>query len=184
MKETTARDALKRWGSNFIKGFSASYIPFFGGGSRKDITAMDFVHAARGLFGAIDDPDELVREVREKIRKKFPNLDCNECKFRDKKTLIKDLDREKRTDYDDKVRQKISLADYSLCIEIGKDSLTQPFVDRKQIAHIVTMSIKGLFKAFKHMVKADDVILLRGKNLEYRDDAKVKQYEEKIPNYP
>ena len=54
---------------------------------------------------------------------------------------------------------------------------------RKTMANIVTMSIKGLFKAFKNMIKADDVILLRGNGLKHRDEKKIYKLEEKIPRY-
>ena len=121
MKETTAADILKRWGSNFIKGLGVK-LSYAWGGDGGEIGVMDFVKAGRGLFGAIDDPDELKNEVREKIEKKFPNLEVNSCEFRDKQTIIKDLDKEQRQDYDDKVRQKISSADYSLCVRIEKDN--------------------------------------------------------------
>lgn len=182
MKEKPISNVLKRWGSNFLKGFNVQLRYFFGGQGGK-ISVMDMVRLGRGLFGAIDDPDDLAQEVRSKIRKKFPQLECDDCVFRDRKTLIDDLDEEHRADYNDKIRQKISLADYSLCVRIRKDNPVQPFMDRKTLAGIVTMSIKGLFKAVKNVVKTDDVILLRGNGLHYRDEKEIFRLENMIPTY-
>ena len=180
MKESTAADVLKRWGSNFLKGFGFQ-LSYEWGGEGDKLTVKDVVHAVRGVFGAIDNPDEIERDVRERITKKFPQLSLDKCEFRDKKTLIADLDEKQRRDYDGKARQKISSADYSLYIEIRETNPTQPFMTRKTLANIVTMSIKGLYKAFKNMVKADDVILLHGAGIEHSKDSKINKLKEALP---
>ena len=52
---------------------------------------------------------------------------------------------------------------------------------RKTMANVVTMSIKGLFKAFKNMVKAEDVILLHGQYIEHTKDSKLNKLKEALP---
>ena len=65
-------DVLKRWGSNFMKGFQTSYIAFIGNDGPENMSVRGLVKNIRGLFGAIDDTEDLERDVRERITKKFP----------------------------------------------------------------------------------------------------------------
>jgi hypothetical protein len=64
LKETTVSDALKQWGSNFLKGFGVKIDSLWGPGGSGDVhTVAGLVKGLRGLFGAIDDPDELSNRV-------------------------------------------------------------------------------------------------------------------------
>ena len=63
LKETTVGDALKQWGSNFLKGFGVKLIDGWGGSGGELHTVGGLVKGLRGLFGAIDDPDELSNRV-------------------------------------------------------------------------------------------------------------------------
>ena len=64
LKETTVSDALKQWGSNFLKGFGVKIDSLWGpGGSGEVHTVAGLMKGIRGLFGAIDDPDELCDRV-------------------------------------------------------------------------------------------------------------------------
>jgi len=53
---------------------------------------------------------------------------------------------------------------------VEDDDLRKPFLNRKVIANLVTMQIKGLFNKFKNIIKADDVIYIKGKELTGRTD--------------
>ena len=69
LKETTVSDALKQWGSNFLKGFGVTIDSLWGPGGSGDVhTIAGLVKNLRGLFGAIDDPDELSNRVQEQMR--------------------------------------------------------------------------------------------------------------------
>ena len=174
LKETTVSDALKQWGSNFLKGFGVTIDSLWGPGGSGDVhTIGGLVKDLKGLFGAIDDPAELANRVDEQIKKKFPSLTVESCNFRDKKTLIRELDKKKYSEGwpDGKNKQKINSADYSLVINVKGDDLKQPFLNRKIIANLVTMQIKGLFKKFKNMIKADDVIYLKGGKVDGNDNS-------------
>jgi hypothetical protein len=63
---------------------------------------------------------------------------------------------------DGKNKQKINSAEYSMYIHVDGDDLKEPYINRKVIANMVTLQIKGLFKKFKNMIKADDVIYIKG----------------------
>ena len=54
-------------------------------------------------------------------------------------------------------------------------------MNRKILANIVTLQIKGLFKKFKNMVKADDIIYLKGDMLNTDDGYTSKDVIRKIP---
>ena len=47
-------------------------------------------------------------------------------------------------------------------IHVDGDDLKEPYINRKVVANMVTLQIKGLFKKFKNMIKADDVIYIKG----------------------
>ena len=57
-------------------------------------------------------------------------------------------------------------------------------MNRKILANIVTLQIKGLFKKFKNMVKADDIIYLKGDMLNTDDGYTSKDVIRKIPTPP
>ena len=66
LKETTVSDALKQWGSNFLKGFGVKIDSLWGpDGSGEVHTIGGLVKGLRGLFGAIDDPEELADRVQK-----------------------------------------------------------------------------------------------------------------------
>lgn len=176
LKETTVQDALKQWGSNFLKGFGVTLGSMWGGGGGQAHTIGGLVKGLRAVFGAISDPDKLETEIKDKLSKKFPQLSISEVEFRDKKTLIADLEKTHRVGFDGKAKQKINSAEYSLYIHVEKDDPKKPFLNRKILANMVTLSISGLFKKFKNKVSADDIIYLQGSSLdktghdsEYRD---------------
>lgn len=105
------------------------------------------------------------------MKKKFPSVSVGSVNVRDKKTLLADLDKEKREHYDGKARQKISQADYSLVIEVREKDPARPFVNRKELASIVTSSLPGgLIAKVKNLITADSIIYLRGAGLKGTND--------------
>lgn len=56
LKETTAKDALLKWGSDFLKGFGVKLGSMWGGGGGEMHTIGGLVKDVKSLFGAIDDP--------------------------------------------------------------------------------------------------------------------------------
>lgn len=63
LKETPIRNVLKRWASNFLKGFGLKLRYMNGGSGEEKIGVKDIIQGARSLFGAIDDPKGLADEV-------------------------------------------------------------------------------------------------------------------------
>jgi hypothetical protein len=181
LKETTAKDALLKWGSDFLKGFGVKLGSMWGGGSGELHTVGGLVKDVKSLFGAIDDPDQLASRIDSELKKKFPEVSINSVHFRDKKTVIADLEKTHREGFDGKAKQKINSAEYSLCIQLKETNPAKPFVNRKILANIVTLQIKGLFKKFKNMVKADDIIYLKGDMLNTDDGYTSKDVIRKIP---
>jgi len=151
---------LKQWGSNFLKGFGVKLGSSWGGMGSEAHTVGKLMKDLGKVFGVISDPEGLEREVKGKLEKKFPQLSISAVEFRDKKTLVADLEKKHRVGFDGKAKQKINSADYSLYIHVEKDDPKKPFLNRKIIANTVTLSISGLFKKFKNKIGADDVIYL------------------------
>jgi len=135
------------------------------GGGETTLTIKDVKDFTDEVMGVIKNKnkDEVTKKISDKLSKKFPSVEVADVAFRDKKTLISELDKVKRENYDGKVRQKIDSAKYSLYIHIRNDSIAKPFVNRKEIANIVTASMPGgLVSKLKNLIKADNVIFLRG----------------------
>jgi len=82
----------------------------------------------------------------------------------------------------EKNRQKIEGADYSLYIKVEGDDPKKPFLNRKVLANFVTMQIKGLYKKFKNMIKADDVVYIHGEGLQSGRSYENRLAMTKLPN--
>lgn len=78
LKETTAQDALLKWGSDFLKGFGVKLGSMWGGGSGEMHTIGGLVKDVKSLFGAIDDPDQLASRISGELKKKFPGVRIND----------------------------------------------------------------------------------------------------------
>ena len=79
------------------------------------------------------------------MRQKFPKVGEITCEFRDKKTLVRELDkRHAKQPYiegwpNGKNKQKINSAEYSMYIHVDGDDLKEPYINRKVIANMVTL---------------------------------------------
>lgn len=78
LKETTAQDALLKWGSDFLKGFGVKLGSMWGGGGGEMHTIGGLVKDVKSLFGAIDDPDQLASRIDSELKKKFPGVRIND----------------------------------------------------------------------------------------------------------
>jgi len=83
------RKSLMNYLGNFFDGVTIKASGIFGGGD--SFSVKDMKDYLRKNFGPID-PDELVRNVRDRIEKKFKGSSPEaEVKIQDRKTLLLDL---------------------------------------------------------------------------------------------
>ena len=59
LKETTVMDAVKKFGSDFLKGMSFSIRTWAGDGSSTNFSVGSIAKGLKDTFGAIEDPDDL-----------------------------------------------------------------------------------------------------------------------------
>lgn len=190
MKETKAIDALKQFGSNFLKGFGITLSQGWGGGNEKKITVGGVLDAKDKLMGIIKYPDDTIKladGVTKDIQKRFPSLPHVDSMFRDNKTVISEIEKNggknAYPEYDGKVKQKIESAPYVLYIHVEGDDPKAPLLNRKEIASIITNNIKGLIAKASNNISAEKVIYLHGKALEGRGDHYGdRQAKAKLPN--
>lgn len=156
---TSMRKSIFNYLKNFFDNVKFTASGLFGGGD--SFTVKDVKDKLRETFGPID-PDELVRNVQERIEKKFKgSTPSATVSVQDQRTLISDLG----TFINGKQKQQIQTADYSLFIKIDQDDPKKPIFNRGLVADIVQASIKGMFKKFKNRITKDDVIFIPN----YRD---------------
>lgn len=144
---------------NFFDNVTFTASGLFGG--VQSFTVKDVKDKLRQTFGPID-PDELVRNVQDRLDKKFKGSTPHATvSVQDKKTLISDLG----TFINGTQQKQIEKADYSLFIKINQDDPKKPILNRGAVANIVQASITGLYKKFKNRLSKDDVIFIPN----YRD---------------
>ena len=109
---TAMGKSIKNFFKNFFDDVKITASGLFGGGD--SFTVKDIKDKLRKTFGPID-PDELARNVEERINKKFKGSTPHaSVDVQDKRTLVADLG----PFINGKQKQKIESADYSLKISI------------------------------------------------------------------
>ena len=126
------------------------------GGGGDSFTVKDVKDSMRQTFGPID-PDELVRNVEERLEKIFKGSSPHATvKVQDKRTLVSDLG----PNITSKEKRQIENASYSLLIKVSYDDPKKQILNKVLVADIVQASIKGLFKKFKNRISVHDVIFI------------------------
>ena len=182
-KEAKLEDSMKSMGRsvlnyflNFFDDVTFTARGLFGGGA--SFTVKDVKDYMRKTFGPID-PDELARNIQDRIEKKFkgssPDAVVN---VRDKRTLVSDLGDE----ITGKQKQQIESADYSIVIDVGYTDPKKQLFNRGLIADIVQASITGLYKKFKNRISKDDVIWLEDYKDIHGNTEKIKKLYNETPD--
>ena len=161
---------------NFFDNVTFTASGLFGGG--QSFTVKDVKDKLRQTFGPID-PDELARNVEERINKKFKGSTPHaSVDVQDRRTLVSDLG----FFINGKQKQKIESAEYSLKILIDQDDPKKDILNKGAIANIVQASITGLFKKFKNRVTADDVIYIQNYRDIHTNTEKLRALYQQIPS--
>lgn len=183
LKKETKEDAMKsmrksivNYLGNFFDDVKITASGLFGGG--ESFTVKDVKDKLRNTFGPID-PDELARNVEERINKKFKGASPHaDVEIKNKRTLIPDLG----SFISGKEKQQIESADYSLWIKLDYTDPKKQVLNRGAIADIVQASITGLWKKFKNRIKADDVIYIKNYKDIHANTEKIKKLYNNTPS--
>lgn len=157
LPQTALKDALKKFAATFFDKVTFTSTSIFGG-SGGSFTIKDVKDKLKDMFGAID-PEKLKSTIQDKIRTKYPDIaNSADVDIRDKDTLLNDIDDQ----LDANQKQMINDANYSVCIKLEEHDPKKPILNPRLIADIVTSSITGLYKKFKHKITKNDVIYIPG----------------------
>lgn len=176
LPQKALKDAMKKFAATFFDDVKIYGSGLFGGSY--SFTVKDVKDKLKDTFGRID-PDELVSNIKQKISKKMPETDATEVNIRDKDTLIADLGSEA----DAQQKKKINSANYSVWIKVQKDDPKKAFFNPREIADIVTSSIKGLFKKFKNAITKNDVIYIPNYTDMHADTRNLRKLFKSIPTF-
>lgn len=170
------RKSIMNYLGNFFDDVKITASGLFGGGD--SFTVKDVKDKLRQTFGPID-PDELVRNVQERIDKKFKGSSPHaDVRVQDKRTLVLDLGKA----ITGKEKQKIEKADYSLVIRIDQDDPKKTILNRGLVADIVQASIKGLWKKFKNRINVDDVIYIENYKDIHNNTERIRKLYHLVPS--
>lgn len=177
------RKTLKNYFSTFFDDLTITASGIFGGG--QSFTVKDVKSALRKTFGPID-PDELAKNVRERIEKKFsgssPDVQVN---VQDTKTLLSDVGIAlKKKEKDDGVNysSKISKSQYALFIKIDQDDPKKQILNRGTIANIVIASIPGIYKKLATAITKNDVIHIENYKDIHDSTIKIRKLYHSVPS--
>ena len=169
-KRSTFADSIKfmaHGAMNMLKSLVAPINITFGSfsGTRTTKTLGDLANGLGDLkdgfaaiFGKIDSA-KLKTEFDKKLKQKLPKTNTT-TEYFDKATIGKHLNKA-LTSAD---KAKVNTAEYSLCVKVPHNDLSQSVVKKADIADFVTSSIQGMFKKFKNKVNPDDIILVNNVN--------------------
>lgn len=146
LKSTTLKDAMKKFAATLFDDLKITADGIFGSG--QSFTVGDVKKAVGDLFGSVD-PDDLKYNISNKLEKKY---DGTNTKILSKEKILRDYKKQ----LDVKQKTAIDAAENSVVIEVPNKIKKE--LNTRIIADIVTSSIKGLFKKFKHQIKKDDII--------------------------
>lgn len=178
-KQSSIKDSIKFMAHGFknvwkslVEPISITFGSFSGTRSTKTIGDLDKALGDLGaglaaIFGKID-ASKLKAEFDKKLKAKLPQTTTT-TEYFDKATLSKCIKKAlKSADI-----AKVNSADYSLCVKVPHDDLSQKELGKSNIADMVTSSIQGMFKKFKNKVNPDDVILVNNLNNDHTTSDKV-----------
>jgi hypothetical protein len=138
LKSTALKDAMKKFAATLFDNLKITSDGLFGGG--QSFTIGDVKKAVGDLFGGID-PNDLKDNITKSLKKYSDNIKVEALS----KEKIMRLYKKK---LDVKQKAAIDAAETSITIQVPKDEKKE--LNPRIIADIVTSSIKGLFKKFKH----------------------------------
>lgn len=146
LKSTALKDAMKKFAATLFDDLKITGDGLFGGG--QSFTVGDIKKVVGDLFGNID-PDDLKHNISNKLEKKYDGTNTH---ILSKEKIL----RQYKKQLDVKQKAAIDAAENSVVIEVPNKIKKE--LNTRIIADIVTSSIKGLFKKFKHQIKKDDII--------------------------
>lgn len=154
-----AKNLLK----NLVAPISITFGSFSGTRTTKTLGDLakglgDLKDGFAAVFGKIDST-KLKTEFDKKLKQKLPKTNTT-TEYFDKATIGKHLNKA-LTSAD---KAKVNAAEYSLCVKVPHNDLSQKAIKKAEIADLVTSSIQGMFKKFKNKVNPDDIILVNNVN--------------------
>lgn len=157
VKEESLDKSIKKSAFSLFDDIKITPAGIFGGGT--SFTVKDIKKSVKGLLGLGGvDPTKLTADISKNFSSQFPDNDIGSGNIivKDRKTLLKK--------YGDmlngKDRQRVEKSQYSILIKIPASNDAQEFINKKVVAAIITKSIKGVVKKFKHGVEPEDVIMI------------------------
>lgn len=158
------KDALKKMGTDLLKGFGVSVGSWRSGSSGEVKTLGDLTNALADVFGSID-PGELETNLQHELRSEFRDSQ-SDVKVIDTKTILSHLS--KFIPSNDKA--KIKPVEMAVTVKVNKNDKSYKLFNKQAIADMVTKSISGIVKKFKNKIDAKDVVLVNN----YSDNAREK----------
>lgn len=157
VKEQSLDNSIKKSAFSLFDDIKITPAGIFGSGS--SFTVKDIKKGVKNLLGLGGvDPNKLTSNISDNFRHQFPDNDISSSNIivKDKKTLLKKYGGM----LNGKDRQRVEKSQYSILIKIPASNDAQEFINKKVVAAIITKSIKGVVKKFKHGVEPEDVILI------------------------
>lgn len=189
LKKTKLEDSMHRYTKSLWRYFTTFFDDLtitasgiFGGG--QSFTVKDVKSALRKTFGPID-PDELARNVRERIEKKFSGSSPDvQVTVQDTRTLLDDIGpalSKKEKEDGKNYSSQISKAEYALFIKVDQDDPKKQILNRGMIADIVIASIPGTYKKLASGITKNSVIHIENYKDIHGDTEKIRKLYQSVP---
>lgn len=157
VKEQSLDNSIKKSAFSLFDDIKITPAGIFGSGS--SFTVKDIKKSVKNLLGLGGvDPNKLTSNISDNFRHQFPDngMGSDDIIVKDRRTLLKKYGGM----LNGKDRQRVEKSQYSILIKIPASNDAQEFINKKVVAAIITKSIKGVVKKFKHGVEPEDVILI------------------------
>lgn len=157
VKEQSLDNSIKKSAFSLFDDIKITPAGIFGSGS--SFTVKDIKKSVKNLLGLGGvDPNKLTSNISDNFRHQFPDngMSSDDIIVKDRRTLLKKYGGM----LNGKDRQRVEKSQYSILIKIPASNDAQEFINKKVVAAIITKSIKGVVKKFKHGVEPEDVILI------------------------
>lgn len=157
VKEQSLDKSIKKSAFSLFDDIKITPAGIFGSGS--SFTVKDIKKSVKNLLGLGGvDPNKLTADISKNFNSQFPDneIGSSDIIVKDRKTLLKKYG----GTLNGKDRQRVEKSQYSILIKIPASNDAQEFINKKVVAAIITKSIKGVVKKFKHGVEPEDVIMI------------------------